>query len=151
MIFGARARGSRERFIRCAHQSVCVSHEPVEEPAEPWGLPEPDVEYKLAARLLAQDPPMDRDVLEALVGAPKRYRDLKPLLGGRNDHVLTKALARLRDDGLIRQGIDLDPTREHERVYALTALGTLVVFRLHEMIPHHESIRAYERGRAGSA
>jgi DNA-binding HxlR family transcriptional regulator len=112
--------------------------------SRPWGLPEPNVEYALAARLLAQDPPTDRDILEALVGAPRRYRALKPLLRGRRDNVLTKALKRLREDGLVQQGIDLDAG--HERVYSLTNLGTLVVFRLHEMIPHHESIRAYERG-----
>lgn len=112
-------------------------------------MPEPHAEYRLAARLLAQEPPMDRDILEALVGSPRRYGELKPLLAGRNDNVLTKALARLREDGLVRRGIDLDPTRGHEQVYALTALGTLVVFRIHEMIPHHESIRAYERGVTG--
>lgn len=112
-------------------------------PDEAWGLPEPDTEYRLALRLLQQEPPLDREIIEALVGQPHRYRDLKPLLRGRNDNVLNKALARLRDDGIIKQGIHLETG---EKRYALTELGKLVVFRLHEMPPHHESIQAYERG-----
>ena len=109
----------------------------------PWGLPTPDVEYRLALRLLQQEPPLDREIVETLVGAPRRYRELKPLLRGRNDNVLTKALLRLRDDGIIKQGIDLDA---REKRYALTELGKVVLFRLHEMVPHHNSIQAYERG-----
>lgn len=113
-----------------------------------WGLPAPDIEYRFALRLLQQDPPLDREILEMLVGQPQRYRDLRPLLMGRNDNVLTKALTRLRDDGLIKQGVDLDAEQFR---YALTALGKLVVFRLHEMLPHHMSIQAYERARKASA
>lgn len=108
-----------------------------------WGLPEPELEYRLAVRLLHQDPPLDREVLESLVGEPRRYRDLKPLLRGRNDNVLNKALNRLREEGVIKQGVN---AKTGERRYALTELGKLVVFRLHEMVPHHESIEAYERG-----
>lgn len=88
---------------------------------------------------------MDRRILEDLVGKPKRYSDLKPLLGDRNDNVLTKALRRLRDEGVIQQGVDLEG---NQRTYQLTELGKLVVFRMHEMVPHWESIRAYERGTA---
>lgn len=88
---------------------------------------------------------MDRRILEDLVGKPKRYSDLKPLLGDRNDNVLTKALRRLRDEGVVQQGVDLEGD---QRTYQLTELGKLVVFRMHEMVPHWESIRAYERGTA---
>lgn len=108
-----------------------------------WALPEPDVEYKLAIRLLHQDPPFDREIMESLVGRPKRYRDLKPLLRGRNDNVLNKALTRLRNEGTIKQELNV---KTGERRYALTELGKVVVFRLHEMVPHHESIKAYQRG-----
>lgn len=111
-------------------------------------MPEPDIEYKLAFRLLNQDPPLDRRILEKLVGQPHRYTELKPLLKGRNDNVLTKALRRLMDDGLIKQGVN---TQTKERRYALMELGKLVVFRLHEMVPHRESIAAYERGVRASA
>lgn len=110
---------------------------------EPWGLPDPDLEYRLALRLLKQEPPLDREILEALVGSPQRYRELKPFLKGRNDNMLTKALKRLRTEGLIKQGLDRD---KKEKRYGLTELGKLTVFRLHEMRPHHESIQAYERG-----
>jgi DNA-binding HxlR family transcriptional regulator len=112
-------------------------------------LPGPDVEYRIAVRLLAQEPPFDRALVESLVGAPKRYRDLKVLLAGRNENVLTKALARLRAEGTIKQGIDLDA--KAEKVYSLTELGKLVVFRLHEMVPHAQSIQAYQRGKAATA
>ncbi len=108
-----------------------------------WGLPEPDLEYKLAVRLLHQESSFDREILETLVGQPRRYRGLKPLLHGRNDNVLNKALTRMRNEGTIKQGID---AKTGERRYALTELGKLVVFRLHEMVPHHESIQAYQKG-----
>lgn len=113
--------------------------------SDAFPLPERDVEYRIALRLLNQEPPFDRRIVEDLVGQPKRYTELKPLLGDRNDNVLTKALKRLREEGVIQQGIDLD---RDQRVYHLTELGKLVLFRMHEMVPHWESIRAYERGSA---
>src|ERR1041385_8703629 len=111
--------------------------------AEFFALPPPDVEYRIAARLLNQEPPLDRQILEELVGRPSRYSELQRLLEGRNDNVLNKALARLREEGVIQQGVDLE---QKQRTYGLTALGKLVVFRLHEMVPHRQSIVAYERG-----
>lgn len=113
--------------------------------SEPMPLPEPDVEYRLAARLIGKRDDIDLKILEALVGHPKRYTELKTLLNGRRDHVLTKALARLRRDGLIDQGLDLQQ-EPPERHYSLTNLGVLVVFRVHEMKPVHESIQAAKRG-----
>lgn len=110
---------------------------------EPWGLPSVDLEFRLALRLLEQEPPLDRQIVEKLVGEPQRYRALRTLLAGRNDNVLNKALARLRDEAIIKHGVDAE---SGEKRYALTELGKLVVFRLHEMVPHHESIQAYERG-----
>lgn len=120
------------------HTNRCVM-------SEPFGVPERDQEYKIALRLLNQDPPFDRRILEDLTGRPKRYSELKPLLGDRNDHVLTKALDRLRDEGVLQQGVDLD---RDQKVYQLTELGKLALFRMHEMVPHAESIRAYERGKS---
>lgn len=113
-----------------------------------WGLPARDEEYRQALRLLDQEPPLDREILEHLVGRPARYRDLRALLRGRNDNVLNKALTRLRNDGLVKQGVDLDA---RDRRYALTELGKLVLFRVHEMVPHEASIAAYERGVKASA
>lgn len=108
-------------------------------------MPRQDVEYALAARLLTQETGLDRAIVERLVGRPCRYSELKPLLRGRNDNVLNKALARLREEGVIQQGVDL---KTGHKSYSLTTLGKLVVFRLHEMVPHRESILAYERGLA---
>ncbi len=108
-------------------------------------LPEPDVEYRLAARLIGKKDNIDLRILEALVGHPKRYTELKRFLKGRRDHVLTKALGRLRRDGLIDQGLDFAKDRPGS-YYALTNLGVLVVFKVHEMKPVHESIRSAQRG-----
>lgn len=118
--------------------------------SEPFDLPEPDVEYKLAAHILGKDDRLDRDILEALVGGPRRYSELKPLLGKRRDNVLTKALDRLRKNGTIRQLADLSG-KSVAKSYALTQLGILVVFRLHEMVPVHEAIEAARRGKLGAA
>lgn len=113
--------------------------------SEDMALPEPNIEYRLAAALLGKKDDLDRRIVEALVGQPKRYSDLKVFLKGRRDHVLTKALARLRKNGLIDQGFDLADDRP-ERYYALTHLGVLAVLRMHEMKPVHESIHAARRG-----
>jgi DNA-binding HxlR family transcriptional regulator len=111
-------------------------------------MPEPldqDTEYRLAVRLLQQEPRLDLEVLEDLVGERRRYGELKRVLRGRNDNVLTKVLRRLQDEGLVQAGLSRDLK---QKTYGLSPLGKLVVFRVHEMVPHHESIRAYERGLA---
>src|SRR5688572_16232840 len=107
-----------------------------------------DYEYRVAVRLLDQEPPFDREIVETLVGGRKRYRELKPLLEGRNTNVLTTALARLREEGVIQSGLTPDLK---DKTYRLTKLGVLVVFRLHEMIPYHRSKEAVQRGRAAVA
>lgn len=110
-------------------------------------LPEPDVEYRLAYRLLSARSSLDREVLLALVARPRRYAELKPLLRGRRDHNLTKSLHRLRWGGLVDQRGDFrhDPP---VTTYELSNLGTLVVFRMMQMLPAHESAEALLRGRA---
>lgn len=103
-----------------------------------------DVEYRLALELLNQEP-LSMAILEALMGERRRYSELRPLLDGRNDNVLTKALRRLQDDGIIQAGLSRD--LQH-KTYGLTGLGKLVIFRAHEMLPHHASIEAYKRAQA---
>lgn len=90
----------------------------------------------------------DRELLEILVGGRKRFSELRGLLDGRNVNVLTKALKRLREEGVIQSGRTNDL---RERTYTLTKLGALVVFRLHEMIPYHRSEVAVKRGRAAAS
>ncbi len=113
-----------------------------------FAQPGKDAELALAVRILGHDTSLDFDIVDALVGQPARYGDLKPLLEGRNDNVLNRALARLRDDGIIEQRLDL---AEKTRVYALTALGKLVYGRVQQMRPYHEGIAALGRGHAASS
>lgn len=111
-------------------------------------LPPDDYEYKLAVRLLDQEPPLDREIVEALVGCGQRHSELQAQLRGRKVKTLTQALNRLREEGVIKTGL-ADDLRE--RTYSLTQLGVLVVFRLHEMIPYHRSEAAVKRGRAAAS
>ncbi|MEO6665493.1 MAG: winged helix-turn-helix transcriptional regulator [Nitrospiria bacterium] len=113
-----------------------------------FALPTKDAELVMAVRLLGHESSLDMDIIDSLVGHPQRYSDLQKLLKGRNDTVLNRALARLRGDGLIQQHIDV---RNRVKLYGLTALGKLVVYRLQQMRPHHESIEAYERGHAADS
>lgn len=96
-------------------------------PAFPLKLepPEVDLERRIAHRLYAARGGLEVEVLDALVSRPKRYAELRPLLRGRNDNVLTKGLRRLLGDGLVNQRGD--PTRRPPSVtYELTSLGVAV-------------------------
>ncbi|MFO1533694.1 MAG: hypothetical protein ABR562_08405 [Thermoplasmatota archaeon] len=111
--------------------------------------PQPDLEYRLAYRLLGARSDLDRRVLGGLVGRPRRFSELKPLLGGRKDANLTQSLARLHGEGLVRtriQARDAPAIKVHE----LTALGSLVVFHIAEMSLAHSSAAALLRGRAAA-
>ena len=116
--------------------------------AKPLVLPRPDEELALAVRLLGHDSALDLQILDALVGRPQRYSELQELLAGRNDTVLNRAIARLRSETLIQQHLDL---AARQRQYQLTSLGKLVLYRLQQMRPHHDSIAAYERGQAAQS
>ena len=87
-------------------------------------------------------------MLMAVVGQPLRYNQLQGLLGDRNDNALTRCLTWLRNEGLLQQRLDL---RGQARTYGLTALGKLVLYRVQQMTPHHQSIQAYQRGQAAKA
>lgn len=89
------------------------------------GPPEVDLERGMAHRLYAARGGIEAEVLDLLLSRPKRYAELRSLLRGRNDNVLTKALRRLLDDGLLNQRGD--PTRRPPAVaYELTTLGIAV-------------------------
>lgn len=106
---------------------MCVGEEPL------FPLPEPDHEIKLAHWLLGKESNLDLRVLESLLGEPKRYRDLRDhLIEGSSDTPLTRALKRLGERGLIRQGMTLDDP-DDPRYYAVTSLGVRVMFKAHEM------------------
>lgn len=112
-----------------------------------FDLPEPDHEAKLAHWLLGRESDLDRRVLEALLGEPKRYRDLRDeLIEGASDTPLTRALRRLGERGLVRQGMNLDDP-DDPRYYAATSLGVLVILKAHELRPIAETLE--EARRAG--
>lgn len=109
--------------------------------------PEPDLEYRLAHRLLGARSDLDRRVLGALVGRPRRFSELKQVLGGRKDANLTQSLRRLHRDGLVRSRL-LARSRPAVKVHELTPLGAVVVFHVARMSTAHESAEALLRGQA---
>lgn len=112
-----------------------------------FALPGPDTELAIAADLLHDRRRLDLRILDEVVGRPRRYSELQPLLDGANDNTLNRALLRLREDGVIDQRLDV---RARTRSYHLTALGKLVVYRLQQMGPVHLAIDAYKRGQAAA-
>ncbi len=93
--------------------------------------PEPDDVSRLAHRLLAKTNLVDARVLDQLVGHPRRYAELRDsLVQGKSDTPLTRALRRLRRDGLIRRRSDVGRDPPVDR-YELTDLGTEVLFTVH--------------------
>lgn len=96
-----------------------------------FAVPEEGEEAKLAHALIGRRDPLDLRILEELLGDPKRFRDLKGLLGGRSETLLTRALSRLGDSGLVRQGMNLKD-RGDPRYYQATRLGVQVVLKAHE-------------------
>lgn len=113
-----------------------------------FAQPAKDAELALAVRLLGHRTAIDLELLDSLVGQPMRYAALQDLLKGRNDTVLNRALSRLTREGLVQQRLDV---RHRHRVYGLTALGKLVLYRVQQMRPVQQSIDAYRRGLAAQA
>ncbi len=125
----------------------CETHTPVCKVEVVVALPRPDHETKLAHWLLAGDSDLPLRVLETLLAEPKRYRDLKlALIDGPSDTPLTRALKRLGERAMIRQGMSLDDPGD-PRYYAATSLGVLAVLKAHEMRPIESTLA--EARRAG--
>ncbi len=112
--------------------------------------PDPDVEYRLAYRLLGARSDLDRRVLGALVGSPQRFSELKRVLDGRSDATLTQSLARLSRDGLVRPRVQAR-VKPVVKVHELTPLGALVVFHIAEMASAHQSAEVLLRGKAAAS
>lgn len=95
----------------------------------PAAPPGPAWAAQMTHRLMAAEGDLDRRILGALVARPKRFRELKPLLGERTEANLTHALRRLTRDGLIVQRAvsweELDT-----RVHQLTPLGASVLYHI---------------------
>lgn len=102
--------------------------------------PEPFLERQIAHRLYAAKSPLYQELLDTLIVHPgRRYRDLQSLLRGRGDQVLTTALHKLADDGLLDQR-GFGPKLS---TYQLTSLGVAVRDVIVEL-------RAADRNSAGA-
>lgn len=89
----------------------------------PVAPPDPFLERRLAHQLYAAKSTLRLDILDVLIRSPSsRYVDMQGLLRGRGDQVLTDALRKLQDEGLVLQ-------RGFSRkliTYQLTTLGVAV-------------------------
>lgn len=108
---------------------LCVESDPAA-----FQVPEAGHEARLAYGLLSPGRELDLRVLHAVLGAPKRFKDLKSLTKGKSDTFLTRAIQRLGEQGLLRQGMTLQD-RGDPRYYAATGLGVAVVLLSHELKP----------------
>ena len=109
-----------------------------------------DLTLRRAYELVAEEGDLRRLVLFDLIGRPRRYNELKPLLRGRRDHNLTVALTRLQRDGLVDRRTDARQ-RPVVHAYELTPLGIQVILGMQSIRPVHEAFESYRRGRGQPA
>ncbi len=97
--------------------------------------PEPFLERRLGHQIHAAESPLRAEILDFLSGAPRsRYRDMRQLLRGRGDQVLTDALSWLQEKGILHKyGVT-----QGRSEYQLTTLGVAVRDVIVEL-------RAYDR------
>ncbi|HEX9816756.1 MAG TPA: winged helix-turn-helix transcriptional regulator [Candidatus Thermoplasmatota archaeon] len=101
----------------------------------------PQQEYDHAVRLLAGNP-LDIQILEALIGRPRRYSELQPLLKGKSDVVLNRALDRLLEADLVDRVTQGGAPPIH--TYELTPMGAHALFALTRLREPHR-LDAYAR------
>lgn len=87
--------------------------------------PDPGLPRGLAHTLYAARSQLPVAVLDALASHPRRYGELRPLLGGRNNNLLNRALRDLQAEGLVVQRDWADP-QSAKAAYELTSLGVAV-------------------------
>ena len=109
-----------------------------------------DLTLRRAYELVAEEGDLRRLILFDLIGRPRRYNELKPLLRGRRDHNLTVALTRLQRDGLVDRRTDARQ-RPVVHSYELTPLGIQVILGMQSIRPVHEAFESYRRGRGQPA
>lgn len=109
----------------------------------PDGLPPPGIERSLAHHFLGRPNPLCKNILYALVGGPRRYSELEPLLSGRSKNNLTDALALLEAEDVIIPVHDAR-TQPPTSAYRLSGTGLLVVdwMRRFEFLEDVQSARA---------
>jgi len=131
-----------ERTYRIAHNGYCVAGSLSETPP-----PIPTVEdahLKLAYELTLQESGLGKLVLYNLLGRPRRYKELKELLGERRDHNLTVALQSLQRSGLIDRRTSAR-TRPVVHTYEITPLGIQVVLAMQTIRPLQESLEIFRK------
>ena len=91
---------------------------------------------ELALRYASRPDGLPYRVLHELLGQPRRYSELKPLLGELNDNNLTAALRQLADNGLVAQVVSYERDREAPvKSHRLTAFGVQTVLVMHSVKP----------------
>lgn len=95
-------------------------------------------EVDAAVQLLARNP-LDLQILERLVGRPRRFSDLRARLPVKNDTDLTRALRRLRELVLIDQRGDFSK-QPVVRTYEINPLGISVLFTVARIQTINQSI-----------
>jgi DNA-binding HxlR family transcriptional regulator len=93
-------------------------------------LPPPN-EVMLLAKKLANGNELRLRILLALIGRPHRYSELRPLLAGKGDELLNRALRSLVMDGILDRRSDVSKRPAIES-YELSDLGSRVIFALAE-------------------
>lgn len=93
----------------------------IRDPPKNWAL--------TIARDIERGNPLDHAIIERLVGHPRRYAELQPLLHGRGKNNLTQALKRLQLAGVVHMRTDVlaEPPVDH---YELSGLGAQVAMVL---------------------
>lgn len=87
--------------------------------------PDPALARGLAHTLYAARSQLRVAVLDALASHPRRYNELRPLLRGRNNNLLSRALRTLQAEGLLVQR-DWADSESDKAAYELTSLGVAV-------------------------
>lgn len=85
-------------------------------------VPGPKAGILRTGRAIGKESPLERNLLGRLSREPARFRDLKPLIEGRYDDVLTHALDRLEDGGYVARRSDR-PGPSNVGHCHITALG----------------------------
>lgn len=80
---------------------------PADAEAAGEAIPAGSDEWELAHELLTQESGLWTEILYALLGGPRRYSDLKPLLDDQAENTLTYALKKLGEEGLVKRRSDL--------------------------------------------
>lgn len=93
-------------------------------------IPRGSDEWELAHELLTQESGLWTEILYALLGGPRRYSDLKPLLDDQAENTLTYALKKLGEEGLLKRRSDLVDD-ELVKLYEVTNKGIDTFLKLY--------------------